>query len=530
MRFVDPDAELKAGLKITSAHRFVVEDDPRAYFHVRIGTRQGIDLISLSVSNVTGVHRLSLEDAHHQFCGDVETCISLFLPPGPPLDAERIALEAPSIGHRHEQGLNVERLGGYALEGAAIDDNRRVSVTLDDPIRSFLGGTDVAREYDEDGELIAERVIELFPRTFDHVLTLGACSGPESAAHPGWKPSSNNPFVATSSFSAGLDPETCASVRPSLPRGGAGVAALTIRARAVIERFSHAYAPASEISPLVAIPLFDLEIPNEERCSAAQNLVRAAVLDAATEIAADEMNGAEVFLLESVQLATKDGLLCKQADDRTFDALNVADDIRTAITERFGPERRVRVVLIYASNLNLEVPFSLGLSLQLLRTELMSSAPDRSQVTVAIAPDRPALSVSPDRSMPWLASEEPAFRTGIKQLLQSMWPFKTMLHNAETLVPLIEEEARGRYAAFRICSSSHLVQAAGTKHPESNVFYTGPEGPGYRVDLPPQILVESASFDLPLVTVEWEGCVELCDHTAPKGVDNTPWERTEACQ
>lgn len=515
-------------MKISFAQRLFVEGDPRDYFHIRVATRVGIDLISFSVSGRTGNYRLPMDHASIQDCDDIDTCIALTLAPGIPADVDQIALEATSINHRHGVGLQREILGGYLLDGTADQNNTRAVVLIDDPIRRFYGNADFARTI-VNGEVVEERPIQLFPRAFEAAIAPGPCGLPATAEEGPWGLAIDNPFSAPAVFSGGADPETCVSVRPELPLGGGGVAALTLPARAVIAQFTHIYVPPVDIAPLVAIPIFDLEIPNEERCNAAQQLVRSAVLDAATEIAADEATGAEVLILDSVQLATLDGVLCRQASDRFFDPYVVADQIEERITERFGPDRRVRVAVIYATNLDLALPGPLVSAFSLLESELDVGAPDRRGMLVAIGPDATTSALGPDRSGQWLASEEPAFRDSIKGLLRTVWPFRTVLHNDQTVVPLASVEERDRFEAYRICIASEQVLPLGTTEIDNGVFFVGDTGPAYRVRLSPQILIDSSAFILPTIQVTWEACLDLCDHATPTQDPSIPWERASAC-
>src|SRR5262249_1363526 len=154
-------------------------------------------------------------------------------------------------------------------------------------IRRFYGPGEVARVL-ENGNVVSATSILLFPREFDATSARGGCGLPATAGEGPWNAVDENPFNVPAIFDNTADPETCISVRPRLPREGNGVIAVSIPARAVVTRFVHMYVPPVEIAPLVAIILFDLEIPNEERCSAAQTLVHSAVLDAMTEIAGDQ--------------------------------------------------------------------------------------------------------------------------------------------------------------------------------------------------------------------------------------------------
>jgi hypothetical protein len=527
--FVDPDQPLKDSLKIERAERLVVADDPRVYFHVRVASRRAIERVSLTVSGPSGAWRLPLEDAHTQRCGDRETCISLSLQPGLPLDADTMRLDLAAIGHHHEAPVTTRSLGRVILDGAAEAANTRVAVTVRDPIREYYSSVELVRELDDDGELITESRTVLFPRAFEVEVRAGPCGLPAEASASGWVAAVGNPFTQHAEFSSGERPEACASVRPAAPAGGGGVAARTIGARALVTRFTHTYVPPIEIAPLVVQLFFDLELPNAERCSAAQELVRTAILEAAVDIAASRGQGAEILLLDSVQLAVANGTPCRQAADRSFDAEATFEAIQAQLRAAFGPSRRVRIVSVYVSNLDLDLPASLSASFD--RLEGVHREADVGALKVAIAPSQPALRLRPERLLPWLATEDPTFRAVIRDLFREIWPFRTVVHTDATVVPLVSSEERERFSAFRVCSaSSARAFAVGTRVGGRTVFQPLGEGPAYSVALSPLVLIEAVAFQQPSVIVDWEGCAGLCDHPPPGGNSDTPWERTEGCR
>src|SRR5688500_2511349 len=135
--FVDPDAALKAKLQFGVVERLIVDGDPRAYFHVRIKSREAIDRISLSASGPIGSFALPLDRAHLQDCGKGESCLSITLGAGVPEDADQIALSYAEIGHAATGPIVVRRLGKHALHTDAKEQNRIAEITIVDPIRRF---------------------------------------------------------------------------------------------------------------------------------------------------------------------------------------------------------------------------------------------------------------------------------------------------------------------------------------------------------------------------------------------------------
>jgi hypothetical protein len=536
VNFVDPDADLKATLVPIRAERLFVDGDERAYFEVHIATRRAIDRVRLSAAGPMTKLALPLHDAAKQDCTDTndtrgsgfDTCISITLGPGVPIDLDDIVLEVPELGHTSSLTLDVIHVGGYALSGDAMSGNTQIEVSINDPIRRHYAGLEPVL-LDSAGDMGATL---WFPRTFDVVTSSRSCSGRASPFDPRWTLAPTSPFKVSARFSGGDAPLACASVRPTLPPGGPEVAHVSVGARALVSNLQHVYTPAVEVSPLVFLPLFDLDLPTEQRCSEAEDLVRTAVLDAATAIASNQammMMGAEVQMLDPLQIATSQGVLCKQTNDRTFDGAAEAAAVLDALDRAYGPTRRVRVLLVYAENLDLEVPPALGGAINDLRRAI-SAAPSRDQLLFAIAPDSTMSSVAADRSTPWLSTEEPTFHDAIQGLLDGIWPFKTVVHTDSTVVPLVAEADKGRFIEYRLCQPPATVIALGAAKAGTTVLIPGPFGPSYTVSLPPEVLRESAGFMVPSVTVDWQGCEGLCNLPAPGGDPSMSWEILTGCR
>lgn len=528
--FVDPNAAARAGLKIISAQRLTVAGDPRDYFHVRIGTRARMDQIRLRAEGPPGSFELPLDGQDAQFCGDRDLCISVTLGPGMPREGlDSLALEAPEIAALDRAPLGeTVKLEGYHLRGDAKTRNTAVQVTIDDPIRRYFAAPVPARVLASDGVPISQRTVLLFSRSFEVQTTPGPCTAAASGDDPGWTRQDGNPFTTPAAFSAGADSQTCVSVRPALPERGPAVGAAGVGGRALITRFQHVYTPIVEKSPLVFVLMFDLELAAPARCSAAQDLVRSAVLEAAAEIATAQSGGAEVMALPAIQIANANGMLCKQSNTRSFDGVATGSAIKESLSAAFGPERRIRVIEIYASNLNLELPATLEASVRNLRHELTGAGPMGRDLLIAISAELPLRALTPDRAIPWLATEEPAFRAEIKRLLAEIWPFKTMVHTDRTVVPMLAEAERPRFSAFRICRASHMIAPIGSRRGPM-AYDVEATGPAYTVALGPQVLLEARAFSVPSVVVEWQGCEALCDRPSPEGDPRTSWDLQAAC-
>lgn len=527
--FVDPHEALRASLEIVGAERAIIAGDPRAYLLVRIRSRDPVvtgtgaepPRITLAVEGTGGRFAVPLGQASFQRCGEAETCVSATVGPGLPRGLERVVLAYPELDHEHVASLTERELPGHGVQGAAEAGNGRIRGLLEDPLRAHYA--DPVRTVLPDGRV---DLVLLFPHTFDALVLPGACGSAPRGDTLGWTPLTTNPFSLPAVFDG--DGVACLAIRPGLPEGGAPVAQRTIPARAVVERFTHVYVPPVEVSPLVFLPLFDLELPEEARCAQARDLVRSAVLEAATDLAAGDGSGAEILALDPVEIAVnRDGVPCRQENDRTFAATAVAAQVHEALSAVFGT-RRVRVLLVYVTNLNLEPPEPLITALTALESALADGDVRRASL-FAIAPERPLSRLTADGSLSWIATEEPSFRQTIKAILSTLWPFRTTIHTPDTVVPLLSAADAGRFEAYRLCSSTEPITLLGTTG-GAGVWVPGPEGPAYRVGLPPALLVDNAAYLEPVVVVGWEGCSSLCERPSPGAGDLDSWLLEGGCR
>jgi hypothetical protein len=526
--FVDPDRHLKAALVLEAVERLLVEGDPRGYLHARIPSRTGIERVRFSASGARGPFEVP-PPIHVQDCGRASSCLSFVLPPGLPADADRLIAELPEIGHESSAPITVRRLEAHGVFGEARDRNTAAEVTIVDPIRRFYATPDAILDVDSNGNETLRGFTLLFPRTFEILAEPGPCRGPADP-ESSWTALDGSPVEVPMAFSGGADPLACVHARPSLPTLGSEVAFTTVPGRAQIVKSRHVYVAPTETSPLVFLPVFDLELPSASRCEEAQALVRSAILDAATAIAAGEI-GSEILELDALQLAVADGVPCRQANDRTFSAPSVENLINDRIDTDLGPERLARVLVVYAANLDLNMPQSLADAFNDLRNRFAVEASNRRMFILGIAPERATSLIQVERQLAWIATEEPTFRETITGVLESVWPFRTTLHNdVATIVPLVTSGELGRYRAYRICASSLAVFPTGAALDQNpGIFAPDPTGPAYRVDLAEQTLVERSLFVGTSVEVDWEGCEALCDRPAPGGDASVPWLRTVGC-
>lgn len=505
MRFVDPDAALKARLRVLSARRFAVDGDPRTYLRVVVGARAGLKTARLRARTESGDRALlPLGGQTRAPCRTDATCFEIVAGPGllPPA-TDAVELEVPALGHRSSGPLTQARLGPYAIEAEAIEANETLRVRMTrDPIAERLA--------DEPAEGAPP-----FARGFEAAVAPGPCG---AAARGPWREVEGFPADVDAALDAGG--RGCVAVRPRRPPGGPAVALRTVRARALVQRFRHVYQPPEVAAPLVWLVLFDLELPSPSRCRRAQEALRDAVDRIAREIAAEERRPPPALGLSPVEIAVDDGVPCRQPEGRSFDPEAVARRAAQELEAASLPASEVRLLLIYATNLAARSPGVVNVLVDL--EDALAARGLGGSYLVAVGPEIAVTGVGAEGRIPWVSTLEPAFADALFEVLGRAWPFRSVGLGERAVVPLTDASSARAIEAFRICDASADVEPLGAR--VGTRAYRPVDGaPAYRVRLPPQRLVESAAFERPIVEVTWESCRGLCDRPAPGRPRSSTW-------
>ena len=299
----------------------------------------------------------------------------------------------------------------------------------------------------------------------------------------------------------------------------------TVEARAVVRRFQHVYRPPSAPSPLVWAAILDLEIPGETRCDRAVEALVDGIRDEALSIAGQDLRDAPVVGLMPLQLALTDGVACRQSDTRTFDPTRIAGSWSRELRAVALDPADVRVLLVYATNLALELPVALRSNLRQLSAELRKLGIESEWV--ALGPEVAVGELDVQDAVPWVSTLDPAFHDTVAGLLGRRWPFESLLHTPETVVPLATgSDAEGLWA-WRLCASTPVVEPLG--EPLGQGVFAGSRAPAYRVDLGFPSLLASTEFRAPVVEVVWEGCYGLCDRASPGRSSESSWLSRDSC-
>ncbi|MFO0725040.1 MAG: hypothetical protein U1E65_14770 [Myxococcota bacterium] len=507
MTLVDPDAALKASLHLSRADLLQIDADPTLYLLLELPVPALPDPFVVHLRGPGGDLVVPSEaEVLRGTSTSSQTAIALAVSRTSSA-AEVVSIEFPGLRYSTAKTLSARPIGPYALGATAVEDNTAVRIEIDDPLsrRIFAGGLTVDRSFDGLISPDCGRPLPDDPRW----VRLGASHGRLPAD-----------FSSTRS-------EVCAFARPSQPAGEPLVAEHAVPARATLDIFDHTYVPPVEVAPVIYQLFFDLEIPTEARCAAAKELVHSAVEGAAQASVAKLDAPPPVIELDPVDIALKDGVACRQDNERRFDADGLATTAAQHLEELLGPQPRAMVVLVYVSNLDLVLPASLVNSFNALRLALSARLGTRVLI-FAIAPMSAGGSLGPELNLGYGAADEPSFRSGIADRLLPLWPLRTMLHTNQTDVPLIAAEDRGKYPYFRVCQSSK--QIAPNARLEHAVLVPSDGIPSYRVALPQQVLVPSSTFEVESVSVRWAGCRSFCDHPGPLDAGDRSWIETGSCR
>lgn len=464
--------------------------------------------VELAVEGPSGAFVLPERGRRIVSCATAWTCIEQVLGPGALGDGRRVILRLPDIDHEADGPIERVPLPSYQVGGDPKDENTALRVALErDPIAEAL-----ATERREGGR-------PPFERRFELAVAAGPCGG---AAPFGWRPVERFPADRSVLFSPG--DAACASLRPAEPPDGPVVAQRTIDAAAVVRGFRYLFAPPERAAPLVFLTLFDFEVPNPSRCEEVQTSMQATLLGIAERIAEGDGRGAPTLALPPVMVAEEAGVRCRQANLRSFDAENVAEQAAVALEARF-PGTPVRLLIVYAANLPLPLPMAVRVSVfQLIDALGRRRIPS---LLVALGPDPAVAGLDPAVVSPWLSPLEPAFESALFGVLGPIWPFVTVAIDPGTPIPLADAATREGLVAYRLCDATGQAFPAGAPIGQGNARREGPEGPGFFLGLAPVVLAPSgidrpAAFEVP-----WEGCYGLCDRAPPGG--GPSWLNRSSC-
>jgi len=497
---IDPAADRRAQLALVEAFQLVVDGESEV--HLAIGMRGGAGTERFEIALDGPAGRFAIPEAVRGApveCRQIGPCFVIDLPPAP-TGLDEVVVSIPEIDLELRRRLVIDPVAPVEVSARARNDNATVEVAIDDRLDMALG----TRGYPP-------------RRRYAALLSPGGCGAPVGADDPRWSAPQPARFSLPVAFEEGPNPAACLTLKADRPAGAAPFISRTLAPGALVDRLDHVYAPPVEIAPMVWMVLSDLQLPSEQACALAQQRLSSAMAGAAASIATTLGSSIEALAIEPIDIAVTDGRHCQQSPDRRIDPLAVAARVDQAIDARFGREARVRALIVYATNLDAPIPD--GLVDDIVRVQ-QSPTSARPIALMVIAPPR-ATVASSVTSVPFAAATEPAFEASVTAALTPIWPFQTLIHSADTRVPLVSSAETGRYRYFRTLQLSHPVEPIGARYLAA--FTADASGPAYRVALEEEVLVPAKLFVRPTVSVRWEGCRDLCDRPPPGTDPDVSW-------
>lgn len=310
----------------------------------------------------------------------------------------------------------------------------------------------------------------------------------------------------------------CATLRPRAKHGTPVAVWAVLLTHPILVSTKSLFTPPVEVAPVLYQVVYDLEIPNVDRCNATL-----ATLDKTLALLGARWSVGHAF--ETIVLSEGAGTRCRQALDRRLSAAALAESIKAHVAAHVAEPHGTRVVVVYVNNLVLPLPPSLHEELVQLRDSLRQD-PRTGAELWAIAPQEVLADLDWDRPIGWTRPDDKAFHDVIAAAAKAQLPFKTAVHEPDDLVPYVEQNlAATTGGLLKICSSTPAVQRVLDGQPVPDGRLTQPLGTDhelrYRVDLPPQLLVPNATYADTPVAVRYEACTRWCDH--PFLVANGPW-------
>jgi hypothetical protein len=266
--------------------------------------------------------------------------------------------------------------------------------------------------------------------------------------------------------------------------------------------------------PVVHGAILDLHVPDVAACSAAQARLTSTLASAASA------TGQPVRLLTAIDLSPG----CTQLPGRTLpiDALDA--EIRAAELE--FPGRRIRAVLVYANNVDLQLPWSIVSGLDALRSRVVARGGLRPLVYGLVTPA--VWSPMFDATIAWTWSGDEAMWAALASHLASVLPLQT-LTPATVQAPLLAPDVAARAVAVKICGVTGSARVAacpafgaacavGSPAPEASAWFAAFEA-----------LPRSSAPPPARASVTYEAYTARCDRYLELASGLEPWNVHQGC-
>ncbi len=339
----------------------------------------------------------------------------------------------------------------------------------------------------------------------------------------------------------------CVGIRPIREDGVIGALAQgRVATLPQLTDMKQTFTPPVEESPVIYQIIFDLDIPNPDRCPSAlatiESKVDQAMLMANTTTPPLKLTTVNV----AVDLTATDASgPCTQQDMPTLPSADMAQTVFQKISQ--FPQTYQQVHIFFFSNLNSPLPASLNSSLNALFMDLGFPPPPYTlDVKSWLFNQGPAALATPGGASPswwmvqsWTDADDPSLVQMLDPYVQQNLPYETQLHDAGVPVPLLspDDAMMDDGGWIKICDSTLPVTPADINplktFPAAAAWpVIGASPPGYLVSFPPNNRIPYAQFVKQSVALDFEICTAYCTghpYVSKAGIGVTSWATSPSC-
>ena len=308
------------------------------------------------------------------------------------------------------------------------------------------------------------------------------------------------------------------------------------------------FTPPVEQSPVIYQIIFDLDIPNPDRCPVALATIEETV-DQAMKMANTTAMPVKLMTMNVAidPNATDASGRCKQQDAPMLMAADMAQIVYQKISQ--FPQTYQQFHLFFFSNLDSPLAASLSSSLDALFTDLGSPpAPYTLDVKSWLFAPPPATVATPGTASPnwwmvqtWQDFADPMLAQNLDSYAQQNLPYETQLHDQSVPIPLLSpDDAMSDDGGWiKICDSTLPVTPVDTgttpptnppTSPAWQVIAANP--PGYLISFPPNDRIPFAQFAPQSVALDFQVCTAYCTghpYVSTAGTGVTSWATSPLC-
>ncbi len=258
------------------------------------------------------------------------------------------------------------------------------------------------------------------------------------------------------------------------------------------------YSTHGAAEPLIYLSLLDLYVEDPNTCGFAKNWFSDVTQKAMQETSSNQL-----------ALATQDlAPQCTQREGVILDTESILRDVQLLMAN--NPLSHLRLVIVYANNLNLSLPPERSESLRTLSARL-TALQGWPPLLWLVSSKVIAKEVFADATSDWTYAGDPAMVTAFRASLKLALPLQSEVGTVSQLQPLLSSSDLGRAQQFKLCSSDPEATLPGVPVLGMAATLNRSTPPAWQITLPPQIAVTKVGFTLHTVKAQVELCDGNCD-------------------